>query len=175
MFFEPSGWWKKHLSSVKGSKWGFTFHIFLAKFLSDRFSSVSSDQQHTQRSQAAKKVLASPVLQWNFYQYRSFENSCSLRGWLIMRAFCAVLLCRVVDFNIAFWARWTWIWFGHWSMVSIPHSPVEGICQSLFCLCLLEGWLRGQVWVSCLLRMSSGGSVFDGPCCHPTDARPALV
>ena len=58
-----------------------------------------------------------------------------------MRAFCAVLLCRVVDFNIAFWARWTWIWFGHWSMVSIPHSPVEGICQSLFAyVCLRVGW-----------------------------------
>ena len=85
------------LSRVQSEVSLWTF--FSLSLLSDRFSSVSSDQQHTQRSQAAKKVLASPVLQWNFYPYRSFENSCSLRGWLIMRAFCAILLWRVDAFQ----------------------------------------------------------------------------
>ena len=44
-------------------------------------SGVYGDQQHTQHAQAAKKVLAYPILQWNLYQCPSFENSCGLRGW----------------------------------------------------------------------------------------------
>ena len=65
-------------------------------------SGVYGDQQHTQHAQAAKKVLAYPILQWNLYQCPSFENSCGLRGWSMVEhdGFFAVLLSWVVDINI---------------------------------------------------------------------------
>ena len=107
-------------------------------FLSDRLPVYPATSTHSEQ-----KVLAYPVLPWNLYQCLSFENSCGLREWVMvsMSGFCAVLLCRVVDFSIAFLARWTWKWFGRWSMVSIPYEPVEGISQSLLAyVCLWVGW-----------------------------------
>ena len=87
---------------------------------------------------------------------------------ILRMRFLAVQLCRVVDFNIAFWARWTWIWFGHWITEAwFPPFPRWRHKSKLVCLCLLVGWFRGHVWVSCLLRMGLRAPVFDGPYCQP--------
>ena len=102
----------------KGSKWGFTFHIFLAKFLSDRFPvylATSSTHSVHRLQKKSQLPLCYNGISINISVLRTvavFED-----GWA-WGPFCAVLLCRVVDFNIAFWTRWTRIWFGHWSMVS---------------------------------------------------------
>ena len=86
---------------------------------------------------------------WHFPLFASFKDG-------EHEGLFAVLLCRVVggrtkvvtnnDINIASWYSLKVIW----SMVSIT-QPCQPRTRSLF-----EGWLRGQVWMSCLLRMGSG-------------------
>ena len=128
-------------------------------------SVVSGDQQHTQHAQAAKKVLAYPILQWNLYQCPSFENSCGLRGWSMVEHdafFCSPALPGGWHQHLAFWARWAWIWFGHWTMISITHPPGEGWTQSMFAYVCL--WVGSGVKFEChFVEDGLRGSVFDGP------------
>ena len=146
MFFEPSGWWKKHLSQCPRVDSEVSPSVIFSQISVWQASSISSDQ-HTVNTGCKKKSPSLPCAITEFVsmfweQLRVSRMGDGEHEWLLCgpalpgRWFQHSILGKM---NLKKIVRW--------SMVSIPHSLGEGISQGLLAYVCL--WVGSGVKFEC--------------------------